>query len=91
MSQQSLEIDRLHSQLKDLRRKRQKYQAPLAKHTRLLFDYSPQGWEYRNSLSDNHRRQFVEWEHKLHGVEGEMAGVIRRLNQLGVKIDDQSI
>jgi chromosome segregation ATPase len=82
MSQQSSEINRLHSQLNDLRRERQKYQDPLAEHTRRLFDYSRQGREYRDSLSDNHRRQFDDWERKLHGVEDEMARVIRRLNQL---------
>jgi hypothetical protein len=91
MSQQSSEINRLKSQLNDLCRKRQEYQTPLAKHTRLLFDYSPRGWEYRNSLSPNHRLQLDEWEHGLHRVEDEMAGVVRRLNQLGAKIDDQSI
>jgi DNA repair exonuclease SbcCD ATPase subunit len=91
MSQQSSEINRLKSQFQDLLREYKKYQDPLAEHVRRFCDYSPQGWQYRMSLSSNHLRQFDEWERELSRVECEMEEVIRKLHELGSEIDGWNI
>jgi hypothetical protein len=91
MSQQSSEINRLKSRYDDLLREREKYQTPLAESIRRHFGYTPQGKAYLIQQPSNVLNQEEEWRCKLDKMDDEMVEIVRRLNELGPKIDDRSI